>query len=136
MQGVEVAQRTRNFSRVKPGSGLQEDPLPLEMVEQLEGKQNICQCELQTPGSADLVHFVWVAAHLSTVDVVQHKVEFVIRLEGVVQSHQEGVFDVLHQHAALGHDMLLLRGRGGIRYIILCIHLINREHKGIQLRCT
>lgn len=36
MQGVEVAKCTRDFSSVKPGSGLKEDPLSLEVVEQLE----------------------------------------------------------------------------------------------------
>lgn len=46
--------------------------------------------------------------HLSTVDVVQHKVELVCGLEGVVQPHQERVLDVLHQHTALSHDVLLL----------------------------
>lgn len=33
---VEVAKGTGNFCSVEPGSWLQEDPLPLEMVEQLE----------------------------------------------------------------------------------------------------
>lgn len=48
---------------------------------------------------------------LATVDVVEDKVQFVSGLEGEVQPHQEGVLDVLHQHAALCHDMLLLEGR-------------------------
>lgn len=47
--------------------------------------------------------------HLSTVDIVQNKVQLVCSLEGVVQPHQEGVLDVLHQHAALSHDVLLLK---------------------------
>lgn len=33
--------------------------------------------------------------HLSSVDVVQDEVEFVGRLEGVVQAHQERVLDIL-----------------------------------------
>ena len=49
VQGVEVAKRTCNFSGIEAGSGLQEDPLPLEMVEQLWGTQtNICQHQLGT----------------------------------------------------------------------------------------
>lgn len=35
VQRVEVAERAGNFGSVEPGSGLQEDPLPLEMVEEL-----------------------------------------------------------------------------------------------------
>lgn len=35
VQGVEVAQCACNFGSIEPGSGLQEDPLPLEMVEEL-----------------------------------------------------------------------------------------------------
>lgn len=38
VQGVEVAQCTGNFSGIEPGSGLQEDPLSLEVVEQLRRK--------------------------------------------------------------------------------------------------
>lgn len=39
VQGVEVAERTCNFGSVEPGSGLQEDPLPLEMVEKLQERR-------------------------------------------------------------------------------------------------
>lgn len=39
MQGVEVAEGTGNLSSVEPGSGLQEDPLSLKMVEKLEKEQ-------------------------------------------------------------------------------------------------
>lgn len=46
--------------------------------------------------------------YLSTVDIVQNKVQLVCSLEGVVQPHQEGMLDVLHKHAALSHDVLLL----------------------------
>lgn len=49
VQGVEVAKCTCNFSSIEPGSGLQEDPLSLEMVEELERKQaNICQHQYET----------------------------------------------------------------------------------------
>lgn len=51
-----------------------------------------------------------VCIYLSAVDIVEHKVQLVSGLEGVVKPHQEGMFDVLHQHTALGHDMLLLEG--------------------------
>lgn len=44
VQGVEVSKCTCNFSSVEPSSGLEEDPLSLEMIEQLENeKKNICQ---------------------------------------------------------------------------------------------
>lgn len=36
VQGVEVAERAGDFSSVKAGSRLQEDPLPLEVVEELQ----------------------------------------------------------------------------------------------------
>lgn len=49
VQGVEVAKCTCNFSSIEPGSGLQEDPLSLEMVEELERKQaNICPHQYET----------------------------------------------------------------------------------------
>lgn len=52
------------------------------------------------------------ATHLSAVHVVQNKVELVCGLEGVMKPHQEGMLDVLHEDAALGHDvLLLLKGR-------------------------
>lgn len=35
VQGVEVAQCACNLGSIEPGSWLQEDPLPLEMVEEL-----------------------------------------------------------------------------------------------------
>lgn len=38
VQGVEVSKCTCNFSSVEPSSGLEEDPLSLEMVEQLGKK--------------------------------------------------------------------------------------------------
>lgn len=39
VKGVEVAKGTGNFCSVEPGSWLQEDPLPLEMIEQLERRK-------------------------------------------------------------------------------------------------
>lgn len=39
VKGVEVTKGTGYFSSVEPGSGLQEDPLPLEMIEQLERRK-------------------------------------------------------------------------------------------------
>lgn len=135
VQRVEVAKCTCNFSSVEPGSGLQEDSLSLEMVEQLEQKKaNICQHLFQTRLYI-LSSFCRTVAYLSTVDVVQHKVQLVSSLEGVVQPHQEGMLDVLHQHTALSHDMLLLEER---RWIITCrFHCIshyqpreNRQRRG------
>lgn len=41
VQGVEVAQGTCNFSSIEPGSGLQEDPFSLKMVEQLEAGRDL-----------------------------------------------------------------------------------------------
>lgn len=47
---------------------------------------------------------------LASVDVVQHKVELLRSLERVIQADQERVRQILHQHVALGHDVLdLLR---------------------------
>lgn len=43
VQRVEVSKCTCNFSGIEPRSGLEEDPLSLEMIEQLEEKKNICQ---------------------------------------------------------------------------------------------
>lgn len=40
VQGVEVAKSTCNFRSIEPGSGLQEDPLSLEVVEQLERRMD------------------------------------------------------------------------------------------------
>lgn len=45
---------------------------------------------------------------LSSIHVVEDKVEFVSSLEGKVQPHQERMFDILHQDTSLRHDMLLL----------------------------
>lgn len=107
VQGVEVAQRACNLGSIESGSGLQEDPLPLEMVEELQTRWRAPtlktkkiqyffsrQCESKT--------------HLSPVDIVENKVQLVCSLEGIVQPHQEGVLYVLHQHAALSHDVFLL----------------------------
>lgn len=47
--------------------------------------------------------------YLSSVDVVEDKVELLWGLEGVVQPHQEGMFQTLQQHVPLGHDVLLLQ---------------------------
>lgn len=47
--------------------------------------------------------------HLSPVDIVQHKVELLRRLEGVAQAHEERVPHILQKHAALCHDVALLR---------------------------
>ena len=47
--------------------------------------------------------------HLSPVDIVQHEVELLGCLEGVAQAHEEGVAHVLQEHAALCHDVALLR---------------------------
>lgn len=40
VKGVEVAEGAGDLSSIEPGSGLQEDPFPLEMIEELEGKKN------------------------------------------------------------------------------------------------
>lgn len=47
--------------------------------------------------------------HLSPVDIVQHEVELLGCLEGVAEAHEEGVANVLQEHAALCHDVVLLR---------------------------
>jgi len=44
--------------------------------------------------------------HLASVDVVKDKVQFVRRLEGVVEADQERVLDVLEKHVPLRHDVL------------------------------
>lgn len=54
--------------------------------------------------------YLGVVTYLSTINIVQHKVQFVSSLEGVVEPHQEGMLDVFHQHTALSHDMFLLGG--------------------------
>lgn len=51
----------------------------------------------------------WTYTHLSPVDIVQHKVELLRRLEGVAQAHEEGVAHVLQEHATLRHDVALLQ---------------------------
>ena len=45
-------------------------------------------------------------SHLSAVDVIQHEVEFIRRLEAVVQADEERMLDVLDEHVALRHDVL------------------------------
>lgn len=64
--------------------------------------------------------------YLSAIDVVKHKVKLVSCLEGVVQPHQEGMLDILHQHTALSHDVLMLEFRKKM-YYCLCMswwHLV------------
>lgn len=111
VQGVEVSKCTSNFSSIEPRSGLEEDPLSLEMVKQLKERKTTQKIHQQTSADCSLyLPDVRFLTYLSTVNVVQHKVQFVSSLEGVVEPHQEGMLDVFHQHAALSHDMLLLRG--------------------------
>lgn len=112
VQGVEVAQCACNLGSVEPGSGLQEDPLPLEMVEKLGRRQRppTSNTLKSSPPPPPSLRRCESDTHLSAVDIVQNKVQLVCSLEGVVQPHQEGMLDVLHQHAALSHDVLLLDG--------------------------
>lgn len=49
-------------------------------------------------------------SYLSSVDIVEDKVELLWGLEGVVQVDQEGVLQALQQDIPLGHDILLLQG--------------------------
>lgn len=44
-------------------------------------------------------------SYLSTIDVVQHKVEFVGGLERVMHPNKEGMFDVCHKYVPLRHDV-------------------------------
>lgn len=116
VQGVEVAKCTCNFGSVESGPGLQEDPLSLEMVEELERKQtNVGQHQHMTTWTVrpqgrlcTISGCCRIWAYLSTINIVQDEVQLVGGLEGVVQPHQEGMLDVLHQHTALSHDVLLL----------------------------
>ena len=43
---------------------------------------------------------------LPSIHIVQDKVQFGARLEGVMEPHQEGVCHVLQQDIPLGHDVL------------------------------
>ena len=45
---------------------------------------------------------------LAAVDVVQHEVEFVGRLERKVETNEGGVTDVANQNVPLSHDVLHL----------------------------
>lgn len=45
VQGVQVAQRTGNFSSIKSGPWFQEATLPLEMVEQLQETERTKFCK-------------------------------------------------------------------------------------------
>lgn len=48
--------------------------------------------------------------HLSSVYVVQDKVELLWGLEGVVEPNQKRMFQTLQQHISLCHYVLLLKG--------------------------
>ena len=43
---------------------------------------------------------------LSSIDIVKHKVQFGGGLEGVMESDQERVLHVAHEHVTLCHDVL------------------------------
>lgn len=51
----------------------------------------------------------FLTAYLSTIDVVQDKIQFVCSLEGKVKPDQEGVFYIFQQDIALWHNVLLLK---------------------------
>lgn len=82
VQGMEVPDGAGDFRRVELGPDLREGLLPLQMKEEL-----------------------------TTVDVVQDEVELVGRLEGVVETDQEWMLEVLQEDAPLGHDVFRLVGR-------------------------
>lgn len=110
VQGMEVAKSTGDLSSIEACSGFQENPLSLEVVEQLGEEigewRNVSILQMSTNIKSNRKYLKNL--YLATVDVVQHKVELVGGLEGVMKPHQERVLDVLQQDAALSHDMLLL----------------------------
>lgn len=55
------------------------------------------------------------ATHLSTVDVVKDKVQFVSSLKREVEAHQERVFHILQQNIPFRHNMFLLE-KGQLRF--------------------
>lgn len=58
---------------------------------------------------------IFPSAHLSTVNVVEDKVQFVSSLEREVKAHQERVFHILQQNIPFWHNMLFL-GKGQLRF--------------------
>ena len=51
------------------------------------------------------------SVYLAAVDVIEHKVELVLRLERVVEIDEEGMLEVGAKNVALRHDMLHLENR-------------------------
>ncbi len=49
-----------------------------------------------------------VLPYLSTIDVIQDKIQLLRGLKGVVQADQKRVLQALEQHVPLGHYILLL----------------------------
>lgn len=44
--------------------------------------------------------------YLATIDVIEHEIEFLLRLKRGVQRHQERMELIISQHVSLGHDVL------------------------------
>eukprot|EP00732_Lithocolla_globosa_P004068 Lithocolla_globosa_v1_NODE_3533_length_1645_cov_48.722642.p2 type:complete len:218 gc:universal NODE_3533_length_1645_cov_48.722642:727-1380(+) len=74
---MEVLERTHNFCRIEACAMLGKPFISLQMEEQL-----------------------------TAVNIVQHKVQFVLCLKRIAQPHKEGVRRVVSQHISFGHDVL------------------------------
>lgn len=46
--------------------------------------------------------------YLSTVDVIKHKIQFVLSLKRIMQADQKGMFQIFDEHISFSHDMFHL----------------------------
>eukprot|EP00350_Pseudokeronopsis_sp_OXSARD2_P013665 CAMPEP_0170556640 /NCGR_PEP_ID=MMETSP0211-20121228/17881_1 /TAXON_ID=311385 /ORGANISM="Pseudokeronopsis sp., Strain OXSARD2" /LENGTH=161 /DNA_ID=CAMNT_0010867101 /DNA_START=549 /DNA_END=1033 /DNA_ORIENTATION=- len=90
------------------------------LVEVLQGKDNFCCVEL-SPLLIEALLLPQVIEQLASIEEVNHKVELLRGLEGIVQLHNEGVAQLLKNHPfsfgilllVLSDDLVFLEGLHG-----------------------
>ena len=55
-----------------------------------------------------VILWIVVKSYLSTVDVVEDEVEFLLRLKRWVKRHEKRMVLIVAQHVAFGHDVMRL----------------------------
>lgn len=68
---------------------------------------NFCSIE-SCPGLTEAALSLQVEEELPPIYIVKDKIKLLRGLEGVMESHKEGVLDIFQEHIAFCHDVVLL----------------------------
>lgn len=66
---------------------------------------------------SEMSSYTQAYTYLTTINVIQHKVQLVWSLEGIMKTHQKRMTDIFKQHISLRHNVFHLISSHNLRFL-------------------